>query len=306
MTRFASPTLLFAILCLFWGSNWIVLKLALADAPPFALAAARSLLAGSLMVAIAGPRAAVEVLRSAPGRVLAAGVLTNTLTYAGLYWGTARVSSGLAAIVNSALMPVALAVFGMALREETFAWRKAAGIALGAAGLVLLLGERGGAPEAVAGAAGIAAVVAGTLAYALGTVFSGPLVRRASPMAVGGVLMLTGGLAMAPVALLVEGAGTPAALARPLPLAATVWLALAGGVLGMTIYLRLLRDWGPTRAGMYAFVTPVVAAALGALILGERLGAREALGSVILLAAAALVLPPRKAAPRPPIEEPTP
>jgi drug/metabolite transporter (DMT)-like permease len=293
--RTSAPAVLFVVLCLFWGSNWLVLKLAIAEAPPFALAASRSVLAGALMVAIAGPREAVAMFRAAPMRMLAAGILTNTLTYAGLYWGTARIPSGLAAIVNSALMPVALAVFGLVFREETFSWRRAAGIALGAAGLVLLFGARSGQPESAAIGAGIAAVVAGTLAYALGSVWSGPLVRRGSPMAIGGVQMLVGGMALAPVALLVEGSGALAAIGRPLPLAATVWLALAGGVLGTTIYLKLIRDWGPTPAGMYAFVTPVVAAALGAAVLGERLGAREALGGAVLLGAAALVLPPRRA-----------
>jgi len=303
--RATAPAVLFAVLCLFWGSNWVVLKLAVAEAPPFALAASRSLLAGALMIAIAGPHGAAALVRAAPARTLAAGILTNTLTYAGLYWGTARISSGLAAIVNSALMPVALAVFGLAFREDTFSRRRAAGIALGAAGLVLLFGGHGGEPEGTAIGMGMAAVVAGTLAYALGSVWSRPLVRRASPMAVGGVQMLAGGMALAPFALLVEGSGAFAALARPLPLAATAWLALAGGVLGMTIYLRLIRDWGPTRAGMYAFVSPVVATALGAAVLGERLAPREILGAGVLLAAAALVLPASRAGSRPVGEEPT-
>jgi drug/metabolite transporter (DMT)-like permease len=80
------------------------------------------------------------------------------------------------------------------------------------------------------------------------------------------------------------------------------WLVVAGGVAGMTIYLRLIRDWGPTRAGMYAFVAPIVATALGAVFLGERLGWLELAGAVLMLGAAALVLP----APRPRLVVPPP
>ena len=77
---------------------------------------------------------------------------------------------------------------------------------------------------------------------------------------------------------------------RPVFVASLAWTALAGGAAALVIYLRLMRDWGPTRAGMYAFVTPIVATALGALVLGERLGALEIAGALTLLAAAALVL----------------
>jgi drug/metabolite transporter (DMT)-like permease len=68
-------------------------------------------------------------------------------------------------------------------------------------------------------------------------------------------------------------------------------MAVFGGVLGLTIYLKLLRDWGPSRAGMYAFVSPIIATALGALVLDERLGPVEWAGGGLMLAAAALVLP---------------
>ena len=55
---------------------------------------------------------------------------------------------------------------------------------------------------------------------------------------------------MVPIAVLVEQPAPDllAALARPVPLASLLWLSLAAGAAGLTIYLRLIRDWGPTRA----------------------------------------------------------
>ena len=292
-----TPWTWFAALCLFWGTNWLILKLAVDSVPPFAFAAARSTLAGLLMIAIAGPRQALALVRAEPLPLLVTALLTNTLAYAGMYWGTARISTGVAAIVNNATMPIGLFAFGLALREEAFSWRRLAGIVLGAFGLSLLFFDRGGASFGQASAAGVAAMAAGTLAWCLGSVGSRGMLRRTSPMALGGTQMLIGGLALVPVALAFEApaADLAAGFARPLPLAALVWLAVVGGVFGLTLYLRLLRDWGPSRAGMYAFVSPIIATALGALVLGERLGTLEAVGGGLMLAAAGLVLPGSRA-----------
>ncbi|MFX9862949.1 EamA family transporter, partial [Acinetobacter baumannii] len=67
-------------------------------------------------------------------------------------------------------------------------------------------------------------------------------------------------------------------------------LLLGGSLVAYTIYLRLLRDWGPARAGAYAFVSPVIALALGAAVLGEQVGPWEASGSARRLVAAWLAL----------------
>ncbi len=298
MTRApASAPALFAMLCIVWGTSWIAMKLALAEVPPFSFTVARSVVAGAAMLAISGIAGPLELLRRAPGRMLAVALLTNTLTYAGLYWGTAHASTGLAAIVNNALMPVGLFAFGLVFREEAFSRRRLAGIALGGVGLALLFAPQSAPTGDAASLAGLAAVAAGTLAYCLGSVWSRPLLRGASPIAVGSLQMLAGGLMMVPIAALVEQPGPDllAALARPVPLASLLWLSLAAGAAGLTIYLRLIRDWGPTRAGMYAFVSPLIAVVLGALVLGERLGPMEWIGGAAMLAAAALVLPGRGA-----------
>ncbi len=291
----ASAPVLFAVLCIVWGTSWIAMKLALAEVPPFTFTVARSLVAGLALLVFCGTSAPLDLLRRAPWHMLAVAFLTNTLTYAGLYWGTARVSVGLAAIVNNALMPLGLFALGLAFGEESFSRRRLAGIALGAAGLALLFAPQTTPAGDAASFAGLLALAGGTLAYCLGSVWSRPLLRGASPVAVGALQMLAGGVLMAPIAFLAEkpDAGDLAALLRPVPLASLAWLALPSGAAGLVIYLRLIRDWGPTRAGMYAFVSPLVAVALGTWLLGERLGPLEWIGGAAMLAAAGLVLPGR-------------
>ena len=64
-------------------------------------------------------------------------------------------------------------------------------------------------------------------------------------------------------------AATFQALRAPQLIAALLAVSLLGTIVGYSIYLRLLRVWGAFRAGLYAFVSPVVALAAGALVLGE-------------------------------------
>ncbi len=60
--------------------------------------------------------------------------------------------------------------------------------------------------------------------------------------------------------------------------------------MGFTIYLRLLRDWGAFRAGLYAFVSPVIAVSAGIVVLSEPFGWAEGLGAFLMFGAAALAL----------------
>ena len=298
MTRApASAPVLFAMLCIVWGTSWIAMKLALAEVPPFSFTVARSVVAGAAMLAISGTAGPLELLRRAPGRMLAVALLTNTLTYAGLYWGTARASTGLAAIVNNALMPVGLFAFGLVFREEAFSRRRLAGIALGGWASRCCSHRRAPRPAMRPRSPAWRRWPPAPSPIAWARCGADPCCAVRAPIAVGSLQMLAGGLMMVPIAVLVEQPGPDllAALARPVPLASLLWLSLAAGAAGLTIYLRLIRDWGPTRAGMYAFVSPLIAVVLGALVLGERLGPMEWIGGAAMLAAAALVLPGRGA-----------
>ena len=285
----------FLALCVFWGGTWLAVKMTVTEAPPLLVACIRAIVSGIAMLAIAGPGAARELFVRAPSRVTQVALLTTTLSFAAVFWGTARLSTGVSAIVNNATVPIGLLVFGYLLREETVSGRQLLGIALGIVGLGLLFARRTGGRLDTSAIAGLVGVVVGALAYCLGSVLARPLLRTASPLSVGALQMLIGGIAMVPLVWLVERptAVEVAALLAPVPLLGIGWMVIAGGVGATFIYLRLIRDWGPTRAGMYAFVTPIIATALGVFVLHERLGAMEIVGAVVLLAAAALVIPHR-------------
>jgi drug/metabolite transporter (DMT)-like permease len=71
-------------------------------------------------------------------------------------------------------------------------------------------------------------------------------------------------------------------------------MTIVSSIVGFTIYLKLLRDWGPFRSGLYAFVSPVIAVGVGVAVLGESFGPWEAAGAAVLMGATALALTGRR------------
>jgi drug/metabolite transporter (DMT)-like permease len=109
-----------------------------------------------------------------------------------------------------------------------------------------------------------------------------------------GLTDLIGGLALLLSALAIEpGAwrsmqlhwGWPAFLAW-------LYLLVPGALMSTTMYFLLVRDWGASRPGTFAFISPVIAVILGCSFFGESLDMGEAFGMVLMLMAAGLALRP--------------
>lgn len=281
---------LFAIMALIWGATWIAIRAGIGEVPPVTFGAARYILVSAvLLLAVPGAWATLREPRFR-SRVAATGLLVNALTYGLLFWGMQHVASGVAGLVN--LSMIAVGLFGLAVLfgDERSTWRHAVALLLGVLGLVALFWGRLGVADSGAQFWGLAAIIAGTFAYCLGSVLSRPLLRAGlSPLQLSGAQAAVGAVGLGVAAALLE-APSPATLARllaPGPLAGLLFLVVFGTFVAYTIYLRLVRDWGAPRAGLYAFVSPVVALGLGAVVFGEPLGVREAAGAGLMLAAAA-------------------
>jgi drug/metabolite transporter (DMT)-like permease len=286
--------LLFVVLCLVWGTTWLALKVGVTAVPPALFAGTRWTTAGLALLGIRRWRGQrIRLPRRALGRAALVGALMVACNAVLMLYGLRFVSSGLAAVISSALTPIALLGFSVALRHEAFRPRQLAAIGLGVLGILVLFG-----PSAIAGrlapreALGALGVIAGCLCYSLGSVLARPLMRSVAPADVAALSNLTGGAVLLAGSLAFEP-GSWHALGGHWGLAAwSAWLfLLLPGSLGATIiYLILVRDWGASRAGTYAFVSPVVAVFLGMAVNGEQVDPSGALGMVLMLGAAALVL----------------
>ena len=284
------------VMCLVWGLTWWPVKIGAAHVPPIFLAAARFLLAGALMLAWSG-RAALAVPGPARGRLLATALLVNTGNYALLFWGVAHAPTGLAAIVNFGTIPFFSLLASRWLEGTPIEPRQLAAIALGTVGLALLFATRAlGGPGAAAATPaelwGLAAIALGTLLYCFGAVLSRPIASTLPVLTLAGWQTLLGGIGLCAVSLALEPleARHLRELVHWPVLPALLFLVVAGSLAGFTIYMKLLRDWGAFRAGLYAFVSPVIAVAVGVVALHERFGWAEGAGAVLMFGAAAVAL----------------
>lgn len=285
---------MFAFLCLVWGTTWLGMKIGIAVVPPGVFAGLRWSCAG---LALLGWRVSQGHRPSLPRRLiprmLLVSVLLVSFSQVIQLYGLRHITAGLAAVISSALTPIALLGFSAALGQERFTWRQAAAIALGVVGIFVLFGPKAFTGELqLAELAGAAAVVTATLLYAFGTVQIRPLMRTvpAADMAwmtnlIGGALLLIGALLFEPGAL----------SAMRLDWGMSAWLAwlyllIPGSLLSTVMYFLLVRDWGASRVGTYAFISPVIAVILGATLFGEHVEIADLAGMALMLAAAWVVL----------------
>lgn len=287
---------LFALMCLVWGLTWLPVKVGAAHVPPVFLAAARFSIAGLLMLLWAG-RDVAKVPRAAWPRLVVTALLLNTGNYTLLFWGTAHAPSGLAAIVNFATIPIFTLLASRAIAGEPIDRRKLVAIGLGTAGLGFLFATRAlGGLSAAQGdpleALALGAVAVGTLLYCTGAVLARPIAGVMPTLTLAGWQTLIGGIGLTAVSLTLEPVAVSdlARLASWPVLPALAFLIVGGSLMGFTIYMRLLRDWGAFRAGLYAFISPAIAVAVGVFALSEPFGWSEALGALMMFGAAAIAL----------------
>ena len=315
---------LFALMSLVWGSTWLAMKFGVASVPPVFFGGTRFVAAGLVLLLIAWRRREWRrFTRAEWGRLVLVQGLMVVLTYSALFWAIRYVPSGLAAVLDLAPMPVSLLVFGVMLGEDRWSVRGTVSLILGFAGLAVLFGPKITAPDDVLGLVGSAAMVFGALVYSLGSVVARPLAKTTPAAFLTGMTLLPGGLVLTLGALAFEPHAVEAARFDWSGAAWGGWLFLVvfGSLAAFTAYLRLIAQWGPSRAGSYAYVSPVIAVLLGVAILGEHVTWQDSGGMALLLAAAFCSLwggdrggamdpvsrpmpPPSPRAPRPPAPAP--
>jgi drug/metabolite transporter (DMT)-like permease len=282
----------FGVMALIWGVTWLPTKIAVQTVPPIFLATARFLFSGVLFLVILRIRC-LPLRIPAFGRIVAASLLITTGCYSFVFWGVAHAPSGLSAIVNLSLMPIFLALIGFLYGQERLSARRVGAIGLGVVGLVLLFSGRAGAAQDGATAVlALSSVAVGTACYAWGSVISRPLTQTMPPLVLAFWETLIGAIGLVPVSLLFEGydPGHFAALWDGRVLVCLGVMVIGGSLIAFSIFLWLVRDWGAFRAGLYAFVSPVIAVAIGVMYAHEPFGWAEALGMGIMLSATALAL----------------
>lgn len=270
-------TLLLA-LGLLWGGSFFFAAVALAELPPLTIVLCRVGLAAGflwLLVPVLGRRLPRDGASWRAFFVM--GALNNAVPFSLVVWGQSHIASGLAAILNAMTPLFTVVLAHLVTSDERLTAGKLAGVLLGLAGVVVVVG-----PDALGGlGAGVAselAVLAAALCYAAAALYGRRFRRMALAPLIAATGQLTGAAAlMLPVALVLD---RPWLL--PLPGLVTSGALLAAALfctaLGYVLYFRLLASAGATNLLLVTFLIPVSAILLGVLILGEQLAPRHFLG----------------------------
>jgi len=285
-----------AIVYLVWGSTYLAIELVVTELPPMLVMAARFLLAGGLLLAVASRRGDRAGDRVRP-KHLAQAVLTGGLLLVGgtglIVLAQTRISSGLAALLG-ATVPLFLALFARGVLGERLSRRAWLGLAVGLVGIGVLVDPRGGQLGA------ILLALTGAAAWAGGSLRSRHVTGPRRPL-VGASLEMLGAAALFAVLGLVRGEAVALSLGEVSgrAWAAFAYLTVAGSLVGYTAYSWLLRNATTTLVGTFAYVNPIVAVGLGWLVLGEAVTARTALAGALVLGSVVLLITGRPGEPVP-------
>jgi len=282
--------LAFGVIYFVWGSTFYAIRVGVSEVPPLLLAAMRFLAAGLALTAWTLARRERLPARREWASVLLLAFLMFAVDYGLLFWAEQRVPSGLAAVML-ATIPAFMALSEIVLlRTQRLTPRLALALAIGVAGVAVLVSHSlhlGGAPIAAAGAV---ALLIGAVTWSIASTLTRILPLPASKGMTAGTEMLAGGvMLMAASALSGEFHGFHLSAVSAGAWFALAYLVVAGSIVGFTAYLWLIHHESPTRVGTYAYVNPVVAVLVGYFLGGEPLGPRTLAGTACVLASVVMI-----------------
>ncbi|MDI3299313.1 MAG: EamA family transporter [Bacillota bacterium] len=269
-----------------WGTTGTARALAPAGASPLAVGAARLLLGGLTLFALAAGRIAAAGLRSWPWPQVLLSALCMAAYQPLFFGGVSRTGVAVGTLVGIGSSPILAGLLAALLRGERLTRRWRGATLLAVAGTALLAGSGGQLrPDPL----GLAMAVAAGCAYALYAVVSRRLFESHDPAAVTGLVFGLAGVALAPLLL----ASRPDWLLQARGALVALHLGLVATALAYTLFTRGLSRLPASTAATLSLAEPLTAALLGALLLRERLSPLDGLGAALLLAGfLLLVLPP--------------
>lgn len=291
-TNMATELALLLALSMLWGASYTFIKIGVETIPPVTLIAARTLIAGAVLVAVVRLRGLkLPADRQVWGRFLFQTCLNSVVPFTLIAWAEQTTDAGLATILNSTSPIFAFLLTALMTRHEAVTDRKLFGVAAGLIGICLIVGI-----EALGGVGhelwAQLAIVAATICYAGAAIF-GKNFKGLDPMMPAAGSLICGAVILIPVSLVVD---------RPWTLApsdgsvlALLALSIFSTALALVIYFRLVQTLGSVGTTAQAYLRVPIGVALGFLFLGETLSSTAWMGlACVVTGVIAMALPAQK------------
>lgn len=282
------PFLALGVVWLVWGSTYLAIRVVVSEMPPLGAAAVRFAAAGTAMGLVAG------VVDRRHGRPRARqvvdyaiiGILLLSVGNALVMWSERTVPSGIAALVV-ATVPVWLVFFdGLRPGGQPWTGRVWIGAVFGLAGVALVAHPEGRvSPERWLA---VAALEMACLAWTTGSLYAQAVQHRLPLASAAAVEMLAGAVVLAFASRLFGEDVSRLTGASMRAWGGVAYLAVFGSLVGFTAFAYCLNELPASTVGTYAYVNPVVAVILGALVLGEPVTPGLLAGGALILVAVIL------------------
>lgn len=274
-----------------WGSSFLFIRLGLEGFAPPQVVLGRLTVGTVVLAAIVwatGARWPRD--RRVWAHLALMGLVANVVPWLLLVWGQQFVASGLAGVLT-ATAPLFTALFAAAaLADERLPWRRALGILVGFAGVVVIVDPvgAGAADPLTASIPGQLACLGTAACYGVGFTYTrrylanhghSPLALAAGQLGSGAVLLWLAAPLVATAPVRADG----------LAVASVGALGLIGTGLAYAVYYRLLGELGATRTSTAVYLVPVVAVTLGVVLLGESVTPTMLVGAAIVIVGVAMV-----------------
>ncbi len=275
------------VACLLWGSAFAVVKIGL-DAnylQPFTFAGVRFILAGMLLLPLAGrPRRTLAAVRTHWRLVVVISFLQTVMLYGTFFWGLSLIEGAQGAILLGSSPLITAVLAHLMLRNDKMTFAMVLPIALGMTGIAILaLASKPWEPAGLTELGGMGLILAGVIAGSLANVVYSKARAPINPLAINSAQMGLGGVVLLVLGLVVEGRPTE------LPPVRFLWILLYLSALSATafsIWFFLIARVKVSRLNMWKFLIPVFGAAFSWLLLpGESPDTQKVIAMVCVAAA---------------------
>lgn len=277
--------LAYMAVCIFWGSTYLAIRIGVGELPPMFFAGIRFFFAGGLVLIFAWikglefPKTFTEIRK-----ISTVGIILLFMCNGSMVWAEQSVSSSIASIL-AAIVPLFMALIEFVIWRKKIKMKGLIGLLLGFVGVIILIASPSNLEAS--NLAYIMLVLFATFMWAVGSIYSQTFKTSANTITAIGIQMFSASLLLLFVSLVIGE--FPKIHFGFNGIAATIYLIIFGSLIGYSCYIYILKKWPSEKAGTYAYINPMVAVLLGALILNEPITLKTIISILIILGGVFLV-----------------
>lgn len=260
------------IVCIFWGTTYLALRIGVKDFPPFLFSGIRQVSAGLLLLVIMYFAKMLEkVTFKDIAKQALPGILLITLGNGIIGWAELYIPSGLAALIVS-VMPIYIVIMNIISGKEKkkFNLKIIGGFALGCIGIILIFKDNLADLAKPEYFWGVVASFGACVFWALASIYMKHTSFTTSPYTNASIQFISGGIGLFLFSLMFDDYAQLSAITAD-SLWALLYLTIVGSLLSYLSYLYAIQHLPIVMVSTYAYVNPIIAILLGVLILSERI-----------------------------------